>query len=134
MDFLKIKVRWVIKKDNKIFLCKIANAWFYCLPWWTLEKWETIKQCLEREIIEELWIKPIIWELIKVYEFFTNEWNTWIDFWFEILNFQDFKKIDLKSSTHWFELSEVWFYDLQQLKDFKPVDLLELVKNKSIYQ
>lgn len=133
MSFLKVKVRWVIIDNSKVFLCRLSTGWFYCLPWWTLEKWETLEECLEREFIEELWVKPIIWDVIYTQQFFSkNKETTWIDFWYKINNPDDYKNIDLSKTTHWFELSEVWFYDLDKIENYKPTWLKEILFTKKL--
>jgi len=124
-----IKVRWLILKENKVFLCKLRKWNFYCLPWWTLEPWELTKETLEREFIEELWIKPIIWKLVFTQEFVNKFWWTTIDFWYNIENVEDFSKnINLDKNSHWFELSEIWFYNLDKLENYKPENLKEIIK------
>lgn len=129
MNFLRVKVRWVVINEWKVFLCKLAKWDFYCLPWWTLEQWETLKECLKREFIEELWVKPKIWERLYFQEFFSNEKaNTTIDFWFKVNNYKDFLNIDLSKTSHWFELSEAWFYDLEEIENYRPDWLKDLVK------
>lgn len=122
-----IKVRGVIIENWKIFLCKLAKAWFYCLPWWTLETWESLVDCLEREMIEEIGVKPKIWWLVYVNEFVWDNGICGIDFWFNILNVKDYYNINLTKTSHGFELSETWFYDLEWI-DFKPSTIKSLLE------
>jgi len=124
-----IKARWLILSENKIFLCKLKRQGFYCLPGWTLEPWELVKQTLEREFVEELWTIPVIWKLAYINEFVNEFWWTTLDMWYFIENVEDFKReIDLSKTTHWFELSEVWFYDLDKLDNYKPENLKEIIQ------
>jgi ADP-ribose pyrophosphatase YjhB (NUDIX family) len=124
-----IKARWLILSENKIFLCKLAKQGFYCLPGWTLEPWELVKQTLEREFVEELWTRPIIWKLAYINEFINRDGWTTLDMWYFIENVGDFKeKIDLSKASHWFELSEVWFYDLEKLENYRPDNLRQIIK------
>lgn len=127
----KIKVRWIIKKENKIFLVREIKKHFYYLPWWTLDENESFRDCLKREIFEEFWVKAEIWELVSIREF-ENEGNFYLDVWFEIKNFSDFENIDKSKATHWFEYYDEWFYDLKKLKekDLRPANLEELLNKK----
>lgn len=123
-----VKARWIIKKWNKVFMCKIADAGFYCLPWWTIEQWELVKKWLVREFVEELWITPKVWKIINVHDFVDSKRWLILDVWYDILNVDDFENIDLEKTTHWFELEEIWFYDLEEIKwKYKPEFLAGIV-------
>lgn len=128
-NYVKIKIRWVIRDHFwNIFLCQLRDLGFYCLPWGTLEPWETRVECLWREIYEELWIQPDIGELMYVQEF-VRDGSTTIDFWYEIRNFEDFKNIDIASTTHGFELSQAKFISINSLEtiEVKPHNLGEII-------
>jgi len=45
----------VVKYNWKFFLTKNHRWWE--LPWWHIEKWENLKECLDREMMEEIWVK-----------------------------------------------------------------------------
>jgi len=47
--FALVKYKW------KFFLTKNHRWWE--LPWWHIEKWENLKECLDREMMEEIWVK-----------------------------------------------------------------------------
>lgn len=128
----KIKIRWVILDKNKIFLVREIKKHFYYLPWWTLEKWESFKECLKREIFEELWVIPIVWDLLHIREFKTEDWVYLLDIWFEIKNIEDFKIINKEKATHAFEYYDEWFYSFEELKDkdVKPWNIEEVINNK----
>lgn len=129
----KIKVRWIIKKENKLFLVREIKKHFYYLPWWTLDQNESFKDCLKREFFEEFWINAKIWELITIKEF-ENDEKFYLDVWFEIKNYKDFENIDKSKTTHGFEYYDKWFYDLEELKwkDLRPWNLKELLNEKII--
>ena len=126
----KIKVRWVIILENKIFLLREINKHFYYLPWWTLEKWESIKNCLKRELFEELWVKAEIWDLISMREFKNND-EIMLDYWFKINNPLDFINIDKNNTSHSFEYYDEGFYDFEILKnlDVKPNNIKEIIES-----
>lgn len=124
-----IKVRWVIKKENKIFLVKITKWNFYCLPGWTYEWNETFQECLKREIIEELWIIPVVGKTILIKEFFKESTKElYLDIWFEITNADDFETVS-QEATHAFEIENAWFYSEEDLKllNVKPGNIFEII-------
>jgi len=124
-----IKVRGVIKREKSIFLMRDTKKHFYYLPWGTLEDGETFKQCLQREIVEETGIIPILWELVCIREFAT-EYGFYLDVWFQILNAADFQKIQKNNTTHGFEYYDEWFYSWSELhwKDVRPKKLQEILE------
>lgn len=126
--FITAKVRGVMVKDGKIFLCKLARAGFYCLPGGTLEPGETRIEGLRREIIEELGVEPKIGPMVYSQEFTRSSGLTTYDFWYAIENARDFENVDISKATHGFEHDEVGFYDLSEIEGlYKPACLRELV-------
>ena len=127
------KSRWVIRRENKIFLAKWIHSNIFYLPWGTHERGESMIECLQREIVEELWIIPKIGKLLIIQEFRSSSSQTVIDFWFEILNADDFLEIDKSKCSHWHEWTEAGFYDISELKkgEFLPSDLLERLETKA---
>lgn len=129
---IKVKVRWVTLLEWKILLCKLSEFWFFCLPWWTMDWWENRKETLKREFIEELWVEPEIGALLYINEFV--KWDkTTLDFRYNIENPKDFLNIDVSKASHGFEISEVWFYSLEDFgwdlrPDFLPNLLQDLEK------
>jgi len=127
----KIKVRWVILNKDKVFLVREIKKHFFYLPWWTLEWWESFKECLNREIKEELWITPIIWNLINIEEFKNDNWF-FLDVWFEIKNYKNFENLNKNTTSHWFEYYDEWFYSFDELiwKDVRPYNIKEILDKK----
>lgn len=60
---MEIGARCYLMDDaDRVLLVKHASEQPWVLPWWHIEEWETIYECLEREIHEELWLWiTIIW-------------------------------------------------------------------------
>ena len=113
----KIRARWVIFRWNEIFL--VMPKWrrnkFFCLPWWKMDKWEDTISCLKREIVEELWVEPKVWNLVYINEY-QKKWKSNIDFWYNIENVEDFNNIDLSKTSHWkSEILTCWFYNLKDI-------------------
>ncbi|MCT4616943.1 MAG: NUDIX domain-containing protein [Candidatus Gracilibacteria bacterium] len=124
-----IKARGLILSGKKIFLCKLKRQGFYCLPGGTLESGELVRETLEREFIEELGVKPIIGKMAYINEFVDKKRGTVLDIWYYIENIHDFEKdIDLDKNSHGHELSEVGFYDLEELEDYRPKKLKEILE------
>ncbi len=130
-----IKVRWVVKKENKIFFAYVNKWWFYCLPWWTYEGWETFKECLSREFVEELWITPEIWKCVLIREFKNLSGELYLDIWFEILNIHDFDEINNQSATHAFEISDAKFLQKSYIDnlDVRPKEIFDLLDKNNTY-
>lgn len=126
--FLTAKVRGVIVKDGKIYLCRLARTGFYCLPGGTLEPGETRREGLRREIVEELGAEPVIGDLVYTQEFGRSSGLTTYDFWYAIENADDYVDVDPSKCTHGFEHDEIGFYDPAEIAgQFKPANLPELL-------
>ncbi len=132
-ETVEVKLRWLILEDNKIFLVQLSRGEFGCLPGGTLEKGEELEQCLAREIYEELWIEPKVGNQKYQQHFMRDDWTHVFDFWYEIKNPEDFKNINLEKASHWYEIKQAWFYDINQLDnlDFevKPNNLESIINN-----
>ena len=131
---MQIKARWVIiNPEGKIFLCKLKKEDFFCLPWGTLEEGELVKQCLARELMEELWVGASIGKLLHINDFLRKKnGESVVDLRYEILNPEDFMNIDLSKASHGFENSEVGFYDLDTIQGmYKPETLKSVIYDKS---
>lgn len=103
---------------------------FYCLPGGTLEAGESRKECMRREIIEELGVEPVIGNLIYTQEFVRSDGTTTFDFWYEIKNTEDYLNVDISKCSHGFEHEHVGFYDENSEFDseVKPIHIWELMK------
>lgn len=125
-----IKCRGLIIKDWKVFLTIPVKAFepFYCLAWGKLDEGETTLECMKREIIEELWVEPKIWNLVYVNEFKAGD-RVVLDFWYLIENADDYENINLSKTSHGEEeLVEYGFYDLDNLKyPAKPDSLKDII-------
>jgi ADP-ribose pyrophosphatase YjhB (NUDIX family) len=122
-----VKARGIILQGGKIFLGKLAKYHFACLPGGTLELGETLRECLARELMEELGVVAQIGPLVYTQEII-RENSTMFDFWYWIENPDDFTDIDLSTVSHGFEHDEVGFYDPRALNiPLRPERLPELV-------
>ncbi len=89
-----IKCRGIILNDDKILVVKHGLHYdFYTVPGGHLEGEENSKECVEREIIEELGIKPEVGRLLYVYQFNDPD-KSFLEFFFEITNGADFENLN----------------------------------------
>ncbi len=104
-----IRVRAVILHEGKLLVVRHAHdASYYALPGGHLEWGEDAKQCLEREIVEELGVRPTIGRLLYVNTFIDAARGTQpFEFFFEVTNGGDYADVAKLTGTHSFELAEV---------------------------
>ena len=127
----KIACRAIIINKGKLLIVKLKPEHdFYCLPWGSLERRETVEQCFEREIYEELWVKPIVWELLFINQWLLHQWDKHIlEFFYSINNSSDFLSLDHTKASHGFEVHEVKWVDINEdITDFAPKELLPHLK------
>lgn len=105
---IMVSCRGVIVEGDKMLLVenrKNEND-FYCAAGGRMEFDENPRQTVEREVYEELGVKPQIGRLLYINTF--NDGKTQVvDFLYEILNYADYKDIEKLNGTHSHELSKV---------------------------
>lgn len=111
-----VRVRAVIPHDGKfLFVQHKFNPTFWALAGGGLEDGETLQQGIERELIEELGVKPMLGRLLYVQQLFSGAEGESMEFFFEVMNGVDYQQIDLQSTSHGaIELSRVDFIDPSQ--------------------
>ena len=103
-----IRVRGVILDGSKLLVVKHAHdSSFAALPGGHLEWGETIKECLSREIIEELGVKPEIGRLLYINNFIEKDSIQSVEFFFEVTNADEFKDIEHLKRTHAHEIAAI---------------------------
>jgi len=100
-----VTVRALIIHKNKLLMCKHPQGQFYCLPGGKLEPGETIEAGMERELIEETGIKPIVGKLLFVNQFINDHIHR-VEFFFHIKNDADYANFDPAAATHHFEIAD----------------------------
>lgn len=110
---VSITVRGVIIYDGKFLLVRMPHNDFYCLPGGKLDYDEDVMVCLERELVEELGVKPQIGRLLYINNFLVKKEHC-LDFIFEVLNGKDYLDLESKERTHAFELSKIIWIDKGQ--------------------
>src|SRR3989339_250568 len=120
LNKLSITVRGIILHDDKFLLVKMPHNNFYCLPGGKLDFNEGIEECLERELVEELGIKPKIGRLLYVNNFILKGTEQCLDFIFEVKNGKDYLDLENVNRTHAFELSEICWKSRDEDIKFLP--------------
>lgn len=101
----RINVRGIIWQDGKLFCQQLKSNHsneqepFWCTPGGGMDDGESIEQALRREMIEETGIAPVIGRLLFVQQFFDGD-KEQLEFFFHITNSDDYKHIDLGTTSH----------------------------------
>lgn len=93
--------------DQLLVVRHTPTASFMALPGGHLEWGETPHECIEREILEELGVAPKIGRLLYVYTFIDSNNTHSTEFFFEVLNGNDFYENNLRTGTHIHEIEEI---------------------------
>ena len=114
-----VRVRGVIvDSEGKLLVVHhTGNTSFAALPGGHLEWGETVHDALSREMVEELGVVPVIGRLLYVNNFTEKDSIQSIEFFFEILNGDDYKNLDGLERTHAHELDDVvWISKTDDMK------------------
>jgi len=105
---LKVRCRGIILHEGKLLVVRHSGGRdFFALPGGHLDFGEDPKECIERELIEELGTAPDIGRLLYVYSFIDGEARQSIEFFFEIVNGSDYLLHDEKEKSHAHEIEEM---------------------------
>ena len=131
---ITIRVRGVILNDDKMLVAKLVDNDYYCLLGGKLEYGEDLKECLKRELIEELGVSPEIGRLLLVNTFIekNESKNQSIDFIFEVTNGKDYLNLDKVERTHAFEIKELYWMNKNEDLYILPKALGEYFKKEEI--
>lgn len=106
-----------LKRDNS----------YWCLPGGGLDEGEALIAGVEREMLEETGIKPVVGNLLYVQQF-THGDKDYLEFFFHITNSKDYLHIDLSKTSHGLEeIEEIGFIDPKTahiLPEFLKTELL----------
>lgn len=115
-----IRCRAIIIHNDKLLVVRHSKAAdYYALPGGHLDQGEDIRECIKREIIEELGIVPEIGRLLYINNLIKDGAQN-IEFFFEIINSVDYLDIDKLGGTHKAELVEIIWLDKDSAKELKP--------------
>jgi len=103
-----IKVRAIILHEGKLLGVRHPHdTSFVALPGGHLEWGEDLKECLSREIIEELGAKPDIGKLLYVNTFTQIDNKQYVEFFFEIKNGEDYLNTEKIIRSHAHEIADI---------------------------
>ena len=126
-----IVCRAIIVDGEKMLLVENSKNDFYCPAGGKMEFGEDPKQTLEREIIEELGVKPEIGRLLYINTF--NDGKTQAsEFFYDVLNSVDYKNIENLKGTHSFELSKIVWLDRSSKEKVFPKEMWQDFKNNNL--
>jgi ADP-ribose pyrophosphatase YjhB (NUDIX family) len=97
----RISVRGIVLHEGKLLCVRLQKAAidYWCLPGGGLEAGESLHDGLNREMIEETGIKPVVANLLYIQQFAADD-HEYLDFFFHITNSLDYLAIDLSKTTH----------------------------------
>lgn len=103
-----IKVRAIIFNEDKMLAVRHPHdTSFAAFPGGKLEYGEDLKECLAREIVEELGVMPEIGRLLYVNTYTQTDNKHYLEFFFEIKNGADYLNTEKLTRSHAHEIAEI---------------------------
>jgi ADP-ribose pyrophosphatase YjhB (NUDIX family) len=115
----RVTVRGIVLHENKLLCVRLKpykehlkrDNSYWCLPGGGLDEGEALVAGIEREMIEETGIRPVIGNLLYVQQFLHGD-KDYLEFFFHITNDEDYLDVDLSKTTHGLEeIEEIGFID-----------------------
>ncbi len=117
-----VRARAVIMHEDELLVVKHPhNTTFAALPGGHLEWGEDPRECLRREILEELGIEPILGRLLYVNTFMDGAHKQPFEFFIEVTNGKEFKQTKKFVGTHMHELAEVLWVKQDTTERILPI-------------
>ncbi|HEY5667902.1 MAG TPA: NUDIX hydrolase [Candidatus Saccharimonadales bacterium] len=116
----RVTVRGIVLHNGKLLCARLKpykdhlkhDNSYWCLPGGGLEEGEALIAGIEREMLEETGIKPVVGNLLYVQQFTHRSDKDYLEFFFHITNGGDYVHIDLANTTHGMEeIEEIGFID-----------------------
>lgn len=116
----RVAVRAIVVKNGKL-LCVRQNNYknkavvdvndYWCTPGGGVDIGEPLIPALERELIEETGVKPVVGNLLYVQQFEHGD-QEHLEFFFHVTNSDAYDRIDLEATSHGvIEIAEIDFVD-----------------------
>lgn len=103
-----VRCRAIILHEGQLLLVRHTHdPSFAALPGGHLENGEGVKECMRREVIEELGIEPEIGRLLYVNTFMDTNGVQPVEFFFEIANGGAYQGCEELARSHAHELAEI---------------------------
>jgi 8-oxo-dGTP diphosphatase len=112
----RVTVRGIVVKDSKLLCAKLQPykgsiaGDYWCVPGGGVDPGEALIPALEREMVEETGIKPVIGNLLYIQQF-SHKDTEQLEFFFHITNADNYETIDLNKASHAHEIERIEFVD-----------------------
>lgn len=115
------RCRAVIVHEGTLLTVRHAGRDFLSLPGGHLEFGEDPVQCLEREIVEELGIRPVVGALLYVHTYVDTERQVQpLEFFFAVENAADYRNLEEMERTHAYEIEACEWVGPDTLMEIRP--------------
>lgn len=132
MSNFKSRVRAIIRRDDMLLLVQHKGYNTWCLPGGGIDEGEGLVAALERELMEELGVVAKIGSLKVVHQFKKDGIHQGPEFFFEVVNTEDFMQLDIENSTHGAaEIARAEFRDPKQTPNLRPAYIDDLLNDHS---
>jgi ADP-ribose pyrophosphatase YjhB (NUDIX family) len=122
-----VRVRAIILHQCKLLLVRHPHdTSFAALPGGHLEWGEDVKECLHRELVEELGVEPKIGRLLFMNSFSQSDGKHYLEFFLEVKNGEDYLHTDNLFKSHASEIAEIlWVSPADHSVNIMPKGLAE---------
>jgi ADP-ribose pyrophosphatase YjhB (NUDIX family) len=97
---IQLVARAIIPSNGEYLLVRNKGADYWCLPGGNVDPHEPIEQALERELVEELGVRPMVGQLLYVQQLSRHKEEEQVEFFFLINNPEDYASVDITKTTH----------------------------------
>lgn len=131
---ISLIVRAIIPLNGKFLLVRNKGADYWCLPGGNVDPLEPIPQALERELVEELGVRPAVGQLLYVQQLSRESGEERVEFFFLVNNPEAYESVDVAKTTHGgAELDAAEFRELDEnvYPRFLTEELQSLLRNRT---